>query len=172
MGKFQELLVWKRAKDLAVYVYKVTGKGAITKDFGFRDQIRRAAVSIPSNIAEGDELGSNKQAIKFFFIAKGSSAELLTQSIPPFTLYLRPCTLYLAPGFYYASFPVKCARRTSPPQRLADKSASLQFYELFNGARMPENDPVSLGELCRTCMSENKGKTIKVQVNGATANGR
>ena len=81
MGKFQELLVWKRAKDLAVYIYKVTGKGAIAKDFGFRDQIRRAAVSIPSNIAEGDELGSNKQAIKFFFIAKGSSAELLTQSI-------------------------------------------------------------------------------------------
>ena len=81
MGKFQELLVWKRAKDLAVYIYKVTGKGAIAKDFGFRDQIRRASVSIPSNIAEGDELGSNKQAIKFFFIAKGSSAELLTQSI-------------------------------------------------------------------------------------------
>jgi four helix bundle protein len=49
MGKFKELLVWKRAKDLAVYIYKSTGKGAIAKDFGFRDQIRRAAVSIPSN---------------------------------------------------------------------------------------------------------------------------
>ena len=81
MGKFKELMVWKRAKDLAVYIYKSTGKGAIAKDFGFRDQIRRAAVSIPSNIAEGDELGSNKQAVKFFYIAKGSSAELLTQSI-------------------------------------------------------------------------------------------
>ena len=81
MGKFKELLVWKRAKDLAVYIYKSTGKGAIAEDFGFRDQIRRAAVSIPSNIAEGDELGSNKQAVKFFYIAKGSSAELLTQSI-------------------------------------------------------------------------------------------
>ena len=81
MGKFQELMVWKRAKDLAVYIYKITGKGGIAKDFGFRDQIRRAAVSIPGNIAEGDELGSNKQAVKFFYIAKGSSAELLTQSI-------------------------------------------------------------------------------------------
>jgi four helix bundle protein len=49
MGKFQELMVWKRAKDLAVYIYKMTGKGGIAKDFGFRDQIRRAAVSIPSN---------------------------------------------------------------------------------------------------------------------------
>ena len=81
MVKFMELKVWQRAKDLAVYIYKITIKGAIAKDFGFKDQIRRAAVSIPSNIAEGDELGSNKQAIKFFYIAKGSSAELLTQAI-------------------------------------------------------------------------------------------
>ena len=81
MGKFMELKVWQRAKDLAVYIYKITREGDISRDFGFRDQIRRVAVSIPSNIAEGDELGSNKQAIKFFYIAKGSSAELLTQSI-------------------------------------------------------------------------------------------
>jgi four helix bundle protein len=86
MGKFQELKVWMRAKDLAVYIYKITSKGAIAKDFGFRDQIRRASVSIPSNIAEGDELGSNKQAVKFFYIAKGSSAELLTQSIIAFEI--------------------------------------------------------------------------------------
>jgi len=86
MGKFKELMVWKRAKDLAVYIYKLTGEGVIAKDFGFRDQIRRASVSIPSNIAEGDELGSNKQAVKFFYIAKGSSAELLTQSIIAFEI--------------------------------------------------------------------------------------
>jgi four helix bundle protein len=73
--------VWQRAKDLAVYIYKITREGDVARDFGFRDQIRRAAVSIPSNIAAGDELGSNKQAIKFFYIAKGSSAELLTQAI-------------------------------------------------------------------------------------------
>lgn len=81
MGKFMELKVWQRAKNLAVYIYKKTREGNIAKDFGFKDQTRRAAVSIPSNIAEGDELGSNKQAIRFFYIAKGSSAELLTQSI-------------------------------------------------------------------------------------------
>ena len=81
MGKFRELKVWQRAKDLAVYIYRITKEGNVAKDFGFRDQIRRASVSIPSNIAEGDELGSNKQAVKFFYIAKGSSAELLTQSI-------------------------------------------------------------------------------------------
>ena len=81
MGNFQELKVWQRTKDLAVYIYKLTSVGKIAKDFSFRDQIRRAGVSIPSNIAEGDELGTDKQAIRHFFIAKGSSAEVLTQAI-------------------------------------------------------------------------------------------
>ena len=81
MGKFQDLKVWQRSKDLAVYIYKLTGKGDFAKDFSFRDQIRRAGVSIPSNIAEGDDLGSNKQAVRHFYIAKGSAAEVLTQAI-------------------------------------------------------------------------------------------
>jgi four helix bundle protein len=81
MGKFQDLKVWQRTKDLAVYIYKLTNQGPFTKDFGLRDQLRRAAVSIPSNIAEGDELGSNKQSVRHFYIAKGSSAEVLTQII-------------------------------------------------------------------------------------------
>ena len=81
MGKFQDLKVWQRAKDLAVYNYKLTGKEPFATDFSLRDQIRRAAVSIPSNIAEGDDLGSNKQAIRHFYIAKGSAAEVLTQAI-------------------------------------------------------------------------------------------
>ena len=86
MGKFQDLRVWQKSKDLAVLLYNLTGIGDFSKDFGLRDQIRRAAVSIPSNIAEGDELGSDKQAIKFFYIAKGSSAELLTQAIIAFEI--------------------------------------------------------------------------------------
>lgn len=81
MGNFQELKVWQRAKDLAVFLYKLTGKGTFAKDWGLRDQIRRSAVSIPSNVAEGDELDTDRQSIKFFYIAKGSSAELLTQII-------------------------------------------------------------------------------------------
>ena len=81
MGKFQDLKVWQRAKDLAVFIYKITADGKFSKDYGLKDQIRRAAVSIPSNLAEGDELGTNKQAINFFYIAKGSSAEVLTQAI-------------------------------------------------------------------------------------------
>ena len=81
MGKFQELRVWQRAKDLAVYIYKQTDKGKFSKDFGLRDQFRRASISIPSNIAEGDELDTDKQSIRHFYIAKGSSAEVLTQAI-------------------------------------------------------------------------------------------
>ena len=86
MGNFQDLKVWQRSKDLAVYIYKTTAKGPFSRDFSLRDQIRKAAVSIPSNIAEGDELGSNKQAIRHFFIAKGSAAEVLTQAIIAFEI--------------------------------------------------------------------------------------
>ena len=59
----------------------MTASGRFSSDFGLRDQIRRAAVSISSNIAEGDESGTNKQAVRFFYIAKGSNAEVLTQAI-------------------------------------------------------------------------------------------
>jgi four helix bundle protein len=81
MGNFEELKVWHRSKDLAVSIYKTTGKGAFVKDYCLKDQIRKSAVSVPSNIAEGDELGTNKQSIRCFYIAKGSVAELLNQTI-------------------------------------------------------------------------------------------
>jgi four helix bundle protein len=78
MGDFRKLQVWLKAKNLAVKIYQLAKKSSIAKDFGFKDQIQRAAVSIPANIAEGDELGSDKQSVHHFFIAKGSSAELQT----------------------------------------------------------------------------------------------
>ena len=81
MGNFQKLRVWQIAKELAIKIYKLTSNPAFSKDLGLRDQIQRSAVSIPSNIAEGDELESDKQSIRHFYIAKGSSAELLTQLI-------------------------------------------------------------------------------------------
>ena len=78
MGNFQKLRVWQLAKDLAVKIYKITKTTKLSRDFGLRDQIQRAAVSIPANIAEGDELGTNKQSVRHFYIAKGSVAELQT----------------------------------------------------------------------------------------------
>jgi four helix bundle protein len=86
MGNFHKLRVWQKAKGLAVYIYKETQIGRFAKDYGLRDQIRRAAVSIASNIAEGDELNTDKQAVNFFYIAKGSAAELLTQAIIAFEI--------------------------------------------------------------------------------------
>ncbi len=81
MGKegFQGLKVWQESKELAVHVYKITDDGRFKADFGLRDQIRRSSVSIPSNIAEGDERDTDKEAVRHLYIAKGSAAELLTQ---------------------------------------------------------------------------------------------
>ena len=81
MSHFEELKVWQKAVDLAVKVYEITKNDPFNKDYGLRDQMRRASVSISSNIAEGDQLDSDKSSIRHFRIAKGSSAELYTQSI-------------------------------------------------------------------------------------------
>jgi len=81
MSHFEELKVWQKAVDLAVKVYEITKKDPFNKDFGLRDQMRRSSVSISSNIAEGDQLDSDKSSIRHLRIAKGSAAELFTQTI-------------------------------------------------------------------------------------------
>jgi len=81
MGNFQKLRVWQLAKELAVRIYKLTKTPQFLRDLGLKDQIQRSVVSIPSNIAEGDDLETDKQSIRHFYIAKGSTAELLTQLI-------------------------------------------------------------------------------------------
>ena len=88
MGNFKNLEVWKEAKNLAVLIYKTTNTGLISKDFGLCDQLRRAAISVPSNIAEGDESGTTKKSVSYFYIAKGSLAELYTQLIIAFEVDL------------------------------------------------------------------------------------
>jgi four helix bundle protein len=64
-----------------VLIYRITSADPFCKDFGLKDQMRRAAVSVPSNIAEGDERETDKEAVRYFYFAKGSAAELLTQAI-------------------------------------------------------------------------------------------
>jgi four helix bundle protein len=76
---FKELRVWQEAKMLAVEVYKVTANGGLAKDYGLKDQMQRAGVSIASNIAEGYERNSDKEFVRFLMIAKGSISELRTQ---------------------------------------------------------------------------------------------
>jgi len=81
LGKkgFKDLIVWQKAKDLAVKIYRTSENGALAREYSLRDQIRRSAVSIASNLAEGDERDTDKEAIRFFYVAKGSLAELRTQ---------------------------------------------------------------------------------------------
>jgi len=75
--KCEKLDVWKKSARLASNVYK---EFRHCKDFGFKDQITRAALSIPSNIAEGMEKESLKEQVRFLDIAKGSAAEFATQT--------------------------------------------------------------------------------------------
>ncbi len=76
---FEDIEAWKRGCRLAVTVYEMSQEGTLAKDFGLRDQIRRAAVSIPSNIAEGFERESKAEFKRYLLIAKGSCGELRTQ---------------------------------------------------------------------------------------------
>ncbi len=76
---FKELNIWQVAKDIAIDIYKITDTGNIKNDFSLKDQMRRASVSIASNIAEGNDRESNKEFVRYLYIAKGSCAEIITQ---------------------------------------------------------------------------------------------
>jgi four helix bundle protein len=77
--RFEELAVYQRTRALVKEVYALTRRPAFAKDWGLADQIRRAAVSIMSNIAEGFERGSNVEFVQFLYIAKGSCGEVRAQ---------------------------------------------------------------------------------------------
>lgn len=74
--RFEDLDIWKESTQIAIEIYLVTETGKLKNDFGMRDQLRRAAVSISNNIAEGFEYDNNKDFIKFLRYSKGSSGEL------------------------------------------------------------------------------------------------
>ena len=76
---FEEINAWQNARVLVKDVYAMTRTGAFSNDYGLKDQIQRAAVSICSNIAEGFERRGNKEFINFLWIAKGSAAEVCSQ---------------------------------------------------------------------------------------------
>lgn len=76
MARFEELDIWKKAARLSADLYKALAE---LKDYGFRDQITHAGLSIPSNIAEGHERASDKEISNFLNYAKGSAGELRTQ---------------------------------------------------------------------------------------------
>ena len=77
--KFEDLIAWQKARELTKQVYKITRTGSLSKDFGLCDQIRRASVSVMSNIAEGFERGSSSEFHQFIVVAKGSCAEVRSE---------------------------------------------------------------------------------------------
>jgi len=81
--KFEDLDVWQNAIELSIDIY---GKFSECRDYSLKDQICRASVSVPSNIAEGFERQHNKEFIQFLFIAKGSAGEIRTQLLIAYKL--------------------------------------------------------------------------------------
>ncbi len=79
INKFEDIESWKKARRLTNEIYQTTAIGGFVRDFGLKDQIRRASVSILSNIAEGFERGGDKEFSQFLAIAKGSCGEVRAQ---------------------------------------------------------------------------------------------
>ncbi|HEU4343684.1 MAG TPA: four helix bundle protein [Candidatus Binatia bacterium] len=76
---FADLEIWKEARYLTREIYTLSKAPQFSKDYGLRDQMQRAAVSIMSNIAEGFERGGNQEFVQFLYIAKGSCGEIRSQ---------------------------------------------------------------------------------------------
>lgn len=74
--KFEEIQAWQKAYEVTIDIYKITSEGQFSKDFGLRDQIRRASVSVMANIAEGHGRKSNIEFANFLNLARGSAAEV------------------------------------------------------------------------------------------------
>ncbi len=77
--RFEDIKAWQAARDLVSAIYRVTAQGQFAKDFGLRDQVRQASVSVMSNIAEGFERSSDREFRRFLYIAKGSAGEVRSQ---------------------------------------------------------------------------------------------
>ncbi len=73
INKFEDIIAWQKSQEIAFSIYKEFSN---LKDFGFKDQICRAAISISNNIAEGFDRSSNKEFVRFLFISAGSCSEL------------------------------------------------------------------------------------------------
>ena len=77
--RFEDVEAWKQGRELTRRIYQITSQSKFTRDYALRDQIRRAAISITSNIAEGFDRGGNREFVQFLAIARGSVSELKSQ---------------------------------------------------------------------------------------------
>ena len=77
--RFEDIRGWQSARELTNLVYKITSQGNFSKDFGLRDQIRRATISVMSNIAEGFDAGSDTEFVRFLGYSRRSASEVQSQ---------------------------------------------------------------------------------------------
>ncbi|MCW4470416.1 four helix bundle protein [Flavobacterium sp. MFBS3-15] len=97
LHSFEEIISWQKARELNAEIYRVTNNNEIfNKDYGLRDQMRRASISISSNIAEGFERETTKEFIRFLYIAKASAGEFRSQ------LYLASDLGYISNDEFYS----------------------------------------------------------------------
>ncbi|MGH9966845.1 MAG: four helix bundle protein [Pyrinomonadaceae bacterium] len=92
--KFEDVESWGKARKLTSDIYRATSSGQFMRDFGLKDQIRRAAVSVLSNIAEGFERGGDKEFLQFLGVAKRSCGEVRAQ------LYVALDQQYVSPALF------------------------------------------------------------------------
>ncbi len=79
INSFKDIVAWQKAHEYALFIYKVTNNELFSKDYGLKNQIRRSAVSVSSNIVEGYERKNNKEFIRFLRISKSSCSESYVQ---------------------------------------------------------------------------------------------
>ncbi len=79
INRFEDLEVWKLSRIFVKEIYSITNTNPFSKDFGLREQIRRASISIMSNISEGYERKGKKEFIHFLYLSKGSAGEIRSQ---------------------------------------------------------------------------------------------
>jgi four helix bundle protein len=134
---FEDLEIWKDARLLTRGIYLLTRDSKFSKDFALRDQIRRAAVSIMSNIAEGFERGGNQEFMQFLYVAKASCGEVRSQ------LYVALDQCYVAPQ--------DCDDATKSCRRLSIMISNLIDYLKRSGLKgskyTPRNRPKSPSSL-------------------------
>ena len=117
--RFEDIEAWQTGRELTKQIYSVSRGHTFSRDFALRDQNRRAAISITSNIAEGFERQTTREFIRFFFIAKGSSGEVRSQ------LYCALDEGYLTPQSFDELFDMA----SSTSRQLAGLISYLKSYE-------------------------------------------
>jgi len=96
--KFEDVLAWQKARELTNGIYSHAGTGSFAKDFGLKDQIQRAAVSVMANVAEGFDRGGDKEFNQFLSISKGSCGEVKSH------LYVALDQQYINPAQFNALY--------------------------------------------------------------------